>query len=200
MHSRPIQSQTTVQYTQIDASFPLFVSYVVRIRVIVIVISSQYSYIIRIRFDIFLSIVNLPMGTDSRASHAVHPEEGRESHRSTPRACSSEPTQTLEGKTDVCSHFTSERMNWWGSTIVIKAIGVLLHPYSSRLDICIIRVVWLLCVIASLTQRREISMVCGGLAQYYSLRVRDECIECRSTYDRNMLARVLVHWQYKSLK
>jgi hypothetical protein len=50
------------------------------------------------------------IGTDSGASHAVHPDEGRESHRNTPRACSSEPTQTLEGKTDVCSHFTSERI------------------------------------------------------------------------------------------
>jgi hypothetical protein len=35
--------------------------------------------------------------------------------------------------------------NWWGSTVVVAVIVVLLHPYSSALTIFITRIVWLLC-------------------------------------------------------
>jgi hypothetical protein len=35
--------------------------------------------------------------------------------------------------------------NWWGYNVVVKAIAVLLPPYSSTLSIRITRIIWLLC-------------------------------------------------------
>jgi hypothetical protein len=81
------------------------------------------------------------MGTDSHGIRSAKIEYDRGSHRNPP-ATVARSRRKLESITDVA---ISHGDNWWGSTVVVAVIVVLLHPYSSAFTIFSTRIVWLLC-------------------------------------------------------